>query len=276
MARRAVVRPELMAASWSSPVLLDSCRPSGRGRCVKAREATACGLALTQRTRPRQSSSEEDARRLNSLLPEAGMPNVALPEKRKVGSSTLPLTTSCGPVSSALTRANAYSVLWCLQPPSDHDCPCVTMVGRSLSHTDRTPCLHASASRPLRPELSAPLSVWPWLPADDSVTPWSSSPSPGRFSGTWPRPVLSQAPPPNPIAAEPDGRRVLSGGGGADHAVTPKAPLTGSGCREHSYGGFGGGHSHFHPHAVFGSPANGFSRGSVIHRSPLLLTGLSA
>ena len=96
MARRAVVRPELMAASWSSPVLLDSCRPSGRGRCVKAREATACGLALTQRTRPRQSSSEEDARRLNSLLPEAGMPNVALPEKRKVGSSTLPLTTSCG------------------------------------------------------------------------------------------------------------------------------------------------------------------------------------
>jgi hypothetical protein len=42
------------------PVLLDSCHPSGRGRCVKAREATACGLALTQRTRPRQSSSEED------------------------------------------------------------------------------------------------------------------------------------------------------------------------------------------------------------------------
>ena len=61
MARRVVVRPALMAASWSSPVLLDSCHPSGRGRCVKAREATACGLALTRRTRPRQSSSEEDA-----------------------------------------------------------------------------------------------------------------------------------------------------------------------------------------------------------------------
>jgi hypothetical protein len=41
-------------------VLLDSCHPSGRGRRVKAREATACGLALTRRTRPRQSSSEED------------------------------------------------------------------------------------------------------------------------------------------------------------------------------------------------------------------------
>jgi hypothetical protein len=29
-----------------------------------------------------------------------------------------------------------------------------------------------------------------------------------------------------------------------------QAPLTGSGCREHSYGGFGGGHLHFHPHAT--------------------------
>ena len=87
----------------------------------------------------------------------------------------------------------------------------------------------------------------PWLPADDSVTLWSSSPSPVLFPATRPHPVLSQAPPPNPIAAEPDGRRVLSGGGAADHAVTPKAPLTGSGCREHSYGGFGGGHPHFGP-----------------------------
>jgi hypothetical protein len=52
----------------------------------------------------------------------------------------------------------------------------------------------------------------------------------------------AQTPPPNPAAAGLDDRRVLSGGGGADHAVTPKAPLTGSGCREHSYGGFGGGH----------------------------------
>jgi hypothetical protein len=59
MSRRTVVRPGLMAASWSSPVLLDSCLPSGRGCRVKAREATACGLALTRRTRPRQSSSEE-------------------------------------------------------------------------------------------------------------------------------------------------------------------------------------------------------------------------
>src|SRR6185437_8845459 len=65
MARRTAVRPALKAASWSSPVLLDSCCPSGRGRRVKAREATACGLALTRRARPRQSSGEEDARQLS-------------------------------------------------------------------------------------------------------------------------------------------------------------------------------------------------------------------
>jgi hypothetical protein len=42
-----------------------------------------------------------------------------------------------------------------LQPPSDHDSPCVTVVGRSLSHADRTPSLRAPGSRPLRPELAA-------------------------------------------------------------------------------------------------------------------------
>ena len=78
------------------------------------------------------------------------------PEKRKVGSSTLPLTTSFGLVSSALTSANADLALSCLQPPSDHDCPCVTVVGRPLSHADRTPCLRAPRPRPLRPELAAP------------------------------------------------------------------------------------------------------------------------
>jgi hypothetical protein len=62
-------------------------------------------------------------------------------------------------------------------------------------------------------------------------------------------PCPSQAPPPNPIAAGPDGRQVLSGGGVPDHEVTPQAPLTGSGCREYSYGGFGGGHPHFLLHA---------------------------
>jgi hypothetical protein len=59
-------------------------------------------------------------------------------EKRKVDSSILSLTTSCGLVSSALTSANAYCALWCLQLLSDHDWPCVTVGGRSLSHVDRT------------------------------------------------------------------------------------------------------------------------------------------
>jgi len=83
MARRTAVPPALIAVPCSSPALLDSCRPSGRGRRVNAREATACGLALTRRTRPRESSSEEDARRLHPLRPEAGMPDVVLPEKRR-------------------------------------------------------------------------------------------------------------------------------------------------------------------------------------------------
>jgi hypothetical protein len=80
MAQRTAVRHALKVVPWPSPVLLTSCHPSSRGRRVKAREATACGLALTRRTRPRQSSSEDDARRLRSLQPEAGMSDVALPD----------------------------------------------------------------------------------------------------------------------------------------------------------------------------------------------------
>jgi hypothetical protein len=80
-----------------------------------------------------------------------------LPEKRKVGSSTLPLTTSFGLVSSALTSANAEWSLSRLSPSNDHECPCVTVVGHSLSHADRTPCLRALGSPPLRPELAVAL-----------------------------------------------------------------------------------------------------------------------
>ena len=127
-----------MATSWSSLVLLDGCQP-----------------------RPRQSSSEEDARRLPSLRLDAGVPDVALPEKRKVGSSTLPLTTSFRRVSSALTSANTYRVPACTRPSSDHDCPCVTVISCSLSHADRTPRLHVPGSGPLRPELAALLGVCP-------------------------------------------------------------------------------------------------------------------
>ena len=80
--------------------------------------------------------------------------NVRHPEKRKVDSSILSLTTSFGLVSGALTSVNADSALQCLQPSSDHDCPCVTVVGRSLSHVDRTPCLRALGSLSTRRRLS--------------------------------------------------------------------------------------------------------------------------
>jgi hypothetical protein len=56
---------------------------------------------------------------------------------------------------------------------------------------------------------------------------------------------------PNPIAARPDGGRVLSRVGVADHAVLPDAPWTGSGWREYSYGGFGGGQPHFLLHGDY-------------------------
>ncbi len=79
------------------------------------------------------------------------MPDVALPEKRKVDSSILSLTTSFGQVSSALTSANADWALSYLRPSTDHDCPCVTVVSRSLSHADRTawhiPSRHATCER---------------------------------------------------------------------------------------------------------------------------------
>ena len=53
--------------------------------------------------------------------------------------------------------------------------------------------------------------------------------------------VSCSEPPPNPLAAGSDGRRVLSRVGVADHALTPEAPWTGSGWRGYSYGGFGEG-----------------------------------
>src|SRR5690349_5064864 len=72
-------------------------------------------------------------------------------------------------------------------------------------------------------------------------TSWSSSPLPSLHRGTDRAITLPRPPPPNPTAAGPDGRRVLSRGvGAADHTVTPKAPWTGSGWHEYSSGGFEG------------------------------------
>jgi hypothetical protein len=66
---------------------------------------------------------------------------------------------------------------------------------------------------------------------------------------TWHRPHrFVQTPPPNRAAAGSDGRRVLSRVGAGDHLVTPQVLRTGFAWREHSYGGFGGGHSPFRLH----------------------------
>jgi hypothetical protein len=120
---------------------------------------------------------------------------------------------------------------------------------RSVRDPGRVPVRCSCESEELEGRSSAWLPAW--LPAaydtghrDALVLVANIGPSTG--GGTVADPA--QIPPPNPTAAEPNGRRVLSRVGVADHAVTLKAPLTGSGWRENSYGGSGGGHPHFHPH----------------------------
>jgi hypothetical protein len=77
---------------------------------------------------------------------------VCQPEKRKVDSSILSLTTTYGRVRSALTSAYAYLALSCPQLSDDRSCPCVTVVRHPLSHADRTPCASVGLCAPnLRP-----------------------------------------------------------------------------------------------------------------------------
>jgi hypothetical protein len=98
------------------------------------------------------SDTSRQSRRVSavSLYPVASGLQIGL--QRRSAVRPLPLTTSFGLASSALTSANAEPALSCPHPSSDHDCPCVTVVGHSLSHADRTRCLGASGSRPLRAE----------------------------------------------------------------------------------------------------------------------------
>ena len=133
MARRTAVRHTLkVVVPWPPPPSSIAAIPQAVRR-VEAHAATACGLALTRRTRPRQSSSEEDARRLRSFQPEAGTSGRRSPIRGRSAVRLCPYA-SFGLVSNALTSANVGRPFSCLQLPSDHDCPCVTVVGRSLSH----------------------------------------------------------------------------------------------------------------------------------------------
>ncbi len=79
-------------------------------------------------------------------------------------------------------------------------------------------------------------------------------PSPGAATA----PCPAQTPPPNPTAAGPGDGRVLSRPSSRVHkpgtltvavALRSQTALTGSGSHRYSYGGFGGEHPHFHPHA---------------------------
>jgi hypothetical protein len=76
----------------------------------------------------------------------------------------------------------------------------------------------------------------------DCEKPWLSAwlPPFGHVAGT-PDRLAVATPPPNPAAAGPLGRQVLSRVGVPDHEVTsPQAPWTGSGWHEYSYGGVRG------------------------------------
>ena len=127
----------------------------GRRQRLESRSFRLCSVSwLNQRYG--QSSD-------GMLLVGHGAGAACQPEKRKVDSSILSLTTNFGLVSSALTSADADWAPSCPQPSSDHDCPCVTVVGRSLSPADRTSRLRAPGSRPLRPEANARCEVPPLL-----------------------------------------------------------------------------------------------------------------
>ena len=97
-----------------------------------------------------------------------------------------------------------------------------------------------------------------WLPAH--VTPgtmrrWSSSPTSDLRPARGPRPALLRPPPPNPTAAGPGDGRVRSRPSSRVHelgsftemvVLRSQTVLTGSGSHRSAYGGFGGGHPHFH------------------------------
>ncbi len=100
------------------------------------------GITVTVCRRPRPVACRQLFRCVRALQYAAGWirGQVAChPEKRKVDSSILSLTTSYRLVPSALTSANTYLALSCPWPWYDRGCPFVTVVRHPLSHVDRTP-----------------------------------------------------------------------------------------------------------------------------------------
>ncbi len=66
------------------------------------------------------------------------MPDVALPEKRLVGSSTLPLTTRPAWAPRLLTCKYRSTGALMQQSVSGRSYPCVAVVYRKMSHADHT------------------------------------------------------------------------------------------------------------------------------------------
>ena len=105
---------------------------------------------------------------------------------------------------------------------------------------------------------STPLKIIPRISRMDKNRPHGRRQRHALALAAISRPVSDNPAAPCPVpgpSPEPDRCRTLRQTGSVKgrrsrSRVTPKAPLTGSGCREHSNGGFGGGHPHFHPHAT--------------------------
>jgi hypothetical protein len=130
---------------------------------------------------------------------------------------------------------------------------------RSARDLERVPALCSCESEESQGRSSG------WLPAEHSarhlgglVLVTTRGPSPGTLPA--PCPCPAQTPPPNPTAADPGDGRVQSRSALRVHepcnfagavALRSQPGLAGSGSLGYSYGGFGGGHPHFHPHAGY-------------------------
>ena len=123
--------------SWPSEI------PEGRSsRWFPAWLPAAHDTGTPWRPGPRHRYRPFDRRGDRALLcPD---PAACQPEKRKVDSSILSLSTTYGQVRSALTSANAYLAFSFPQPSGDRGCSCVTVVRHPLSHAP--PCASGGLS----------------------------------------------------------------------------------------------------------------------------------
>jgi hypothetical protein len=130
--------------------------------------------------------------------------------------------------------------------------PCISRAIPAQDETDGLPAVRFSGvENPEKADYSAGVSssVWSWAP-HGAVAALCCCTKSNAQTPVWGRTL--RAP---PEGDHHDARttdhshppRRSPNFAALDHAVTLKAPWTGSGWREYSYGGFGGGHPHFHP-----------------------------